>query len=261
MTAGEQTGIPDLRLERFHLGELPPGEMEELRAQLARDAALQARLDAMARSDREVADRYPVVRVADEIRRRVRVAERPVEDRRRVWPRLVPVGALAAILLAVALPFLLTSPSTPDITRIKGDDAPLVVYRRLADGSERLEPGAKVRQGDQVRLAYRAAGRAYGLIVSVDPRGTVTRHLPPEGLLAAALEPNGLVLLDSSYELDGTPGWERFYFIAGSRPFDVEPVVRSAREAASRGTPQSPPALKLGGQLDQFVFTLTKVDR
>ena len=48
----------------------------------------------------------------------------------------------------------------------------------VADGSEELQRGAVVRQGDEIRVGYRASGRAYGAILSIDGRGNLTQHLP-----------------------------------------------------------------------------------
>ena len=42
--------------------------------------------------------------------------------------------------------------------------------------------------GDLLRVGYTGAGRAYGVILSIDGRGVVTRHLPPIGDRAAPLE-------------------------------------------------------------------------
>jgi len=261
MTAGEEPAIPDVQLERFRLGELAPREMKGLRDRLAGDPGLQARLDLLVRSDGEIAAAYPAGRMVAEINERLELAEPEAPPWRLPWMRLVPAGAIVLILLAVALPTILDRRPTSDDVLVKGGKPSLVLYRRVAGGSERLEPGARVRTGDRIRIGYKATERAYGVIVSVDPRGTVTRHLPTEGQQAARLEPNGLVMLDSAYELDATPGWERFYFVTGSQAFEVEPTVRAAREAAARGTSQSPPALALPRQLDQFVFTLPKDDR
>jgi hypothetical protein len=38
-----------------------------------------------------------------------------------------------------------------------------------------------------------------------------------------------MILLDSSYELDDAPSWERFYLVRGNEPFDVAAVMRAAR--------------------------------
>jgi hypothetical protein len=143
----------------------------------------------------------------------------------------------------------------PDETRIKGVTGrpTLAVYRRTSAGSERLADGDVARPGDLLRVGYTSAGRAYGLILSIDATGAVTLHLPPSGAVAAALEPGGITLLDSAYELDAAPRIERFYFVTGSGRFDVAPVLDAARRA--HGVPD---ALPLPPGLEQVTFTVQK---
>ena len=173
--------------------------------------------------------------------------------RRRVtsyW--VVPAVAAAAIAIAV---LARTSPSgDAGGDRIKGAHPALALYRRTSGGSETLADGAVARQGDLVRVGYRSAGHAYGVIFSIDGRQTVTMHLPPEGDRAAPLAREATVLLDRAYELDDAPLWERFYFVAGDAPFDVAPIVAAARRAPSA-------ALPLPRGLDQATFSLQKEAR
>ena len=145
--------------------------------------------------------------------------------------------------------------------RVKGIGSALALYRRTAEGSETLADGAIARKGDLIRVGYRAAGRSYGAIVSIDGGGSVTMHLPPAGDRAAPLKREPTVLLEEAYELDDAPLWERFYFIAGDAPFEMAPVMHAAREAAAR-TPRLPPAgLALPRGLQQSNFTLQKESR
>ena len=109
-------------------------------------------------------------------------------------------------------------------------------------------------------MSNRAAGSTWGLILSVDGRGTVTLHLPREGTRAARLSAESQVLLDLAYELDDAPRWERFYFVTGSAPFDTAPVVDAARRAAASGDAGPPPALALSLNVTQSSVLLIKKD-
>ena len=236
--------IPDLVLERYRLNELPDSTRAVVEGAAAADASVRARLDALAQSDAEIRASYaPDVLVR---------ARRPRRATRRA---LVLAGALSAAVLALvmAIPRLTV---VPDDTRIKGAVAgrpALAVYRRTANGSERLADGDLARPGDLLRIGYASAGRAYGMILSIDGKGAVTLHLPPAGDGAATLAPGGITLLDSSYELDDAPRIERFYFIMGPRPFAVEPVLAIARHAAG-----APGALPLPAGLEQVTFAVQK---
>ena len=132
----------------------------------------------------------------------------------------------------------------------------LAVYRKTNTGSETLNDGAIAHRGDLIRLGYRAAGKPYGVILSIDGRGAVTMHLPPNGEQAASLQNEPTVLLDKAYELDDAPRWERFYFVTGETSFLVQPVMDAARRAASSSRPQ--PKLELPKGLEQSIFLLQK---
>jgi len=230
--------LPDLLLERHRLNELPGDVERNVIGEIAANPAARARVDALARSDEDI-------RLAYAPSRFVRPASR--RRSRRHWPIGGALAAAVAILLAV-MPNL--PPSGGD--RVKGDPL-LAVYRRTPAGSERLTDGTVARAGDVLRLGYGSAGRAYGIILSIDGRGTVTLHLPPLGSQAAALSPGGITLLDTAYELDAAPRIERFYFITAARPFAVAPVL-----AAAHATPAAPPVLALPAGLDQVTFAVQK---
>jgi hypothetical protein len=265
MTAHDRLEVPDLILEQYRLDELPPHDGERVARLLREDETLQHRLEALDRSDTEIARQYPPAWMAERVRERLSrgssVPERP-RDRVRRWGVRAAIG-VAAIVLVFMLPPRATAPfdSKPapvtGTDRIKGLRPALAVYRSSAGGTETLADGDVARPGDLLRLGYTSAGRAYGVIVSIDGRGAVTVHLPPHGARAASLGRDGRVLLDQAYELDDAPNWERFYFITGDSPFDVAPILETARRSAARDL-RSPPALAIPGELTQSTFSLQK---
>lgn len=114
-------------------------------------------------------------------------------------------------------------------TRLKGrkDVQPtLALFRRTGAGAEPLKPGAPVRPGDVLRIGYRAAGRPFGAIFSVDGLGNVTRHWPLTGDRAARLG-GGETLLPGAFELDDAPSYERFYLLVAEHEFDLKPLLES----------------------------------
>ena len=108
--------------------------------------------------------------------------------------------------------------------------------------------------GDLLPVGYVAAGAGYGVIVSVDGAGVVTRHLPVAATTAAPLQRGGRVSLGHAYELDDAPSHERFFLVVSSTTFEVDVVLRAAR---ALGTAKSG-ALQLPEGLEQTSFLVDK---
>ena len=139
----------------------------------------------------------------------------------------------------------LVPPSTEPNVRIKGD--PLVIHRKTKAGSELVRDQDVVHGGDTLQLGYVAAGKRYGVIASVDARGTVTLHLPEAPGPAATLQRHGERSLPHSFELDDSPGFERFVFVRSDSPFSTDEVASAL--TSGRAFPAS---------LSAFTITLSK---
>ncbi|HEY3359658.1 MAG TPA: ActD-like protein [Polyangia bacterium] len=245
-----QARTPDWLLERLAADDLPPERAAEVRARLAAEPDGAARLAALAASNRAILARLPAPAMAAAIQARAR------RRRRFALLALAPAVAAAALVVVVvtrAGPGVDPAGGGIEPTRIKG--APQLVLHREAElKAERLAPGARVRAGEVVQVAYVAAGRRYGAIVSVDGHGKVTRHLPETGEDAPPLAAGGAVALPHAFELDEAPGFERFILVTAPAPFALAPVVAAARAAGAA----QPLALPAG--LEQTSFLLRKAD-
>ena len=271
--------ISDLTLEQFHLGELGAAQERRVRRELERDEGLRGRLAEIVRSDGQIRVEYPAERMMPLIRERAlrqgsseqglaagrsakgRRADERRADKRRLWrlPTLawaIPVAAMVLVLLSLPI-FLRPS----DETRLKGAAPHLLVFRKTATGAEELAPGSLAKKGDVLQLSYVAGEAKYGVIFSVDGRGTLTWHVPPGyaggALSAPALDPKGPALLPKAYELDDAPGFERFFLVYSERPFQVGDVQRIARALAA-GASRDRTDLKLGRGLGQFSLLVKK---
>jgi hypothetical protein len=262
--ARERRAVPDWQLERLRLQELPAQDMAALAALIADDEALRQRLDGLAADDRAVLAELRPAAMAAAIRSRSVASPAPAARRLPLW---LPAFASAAVLLiavgAVVLgPVRRPSTSEPprlEPTRIKGLRPEILLFRKTASGAEPLTRASVAHAGDVVQLAYQAAGRRYGAVVSVDSRGTVTFHLPRNGPRAAELVPGANVPLPTAYELDDAPRWETFYLVAASQPFDLDLVVAAARAVASTPAGAGNPArLALPAGFEQSAFLLRK---
>ncbi len=224
------TRTPEWLVERLHAGDLPPAEAAALRARLAEEGGL-PRLDALARDDARFAEAHPARPAVAEIRRRAAVAGAGADRARpRRWFLLIaPLAAAASLVVALRLP------GGDEDGRLKGISPHLTIHRQGTGDPEALARGARVRPGDVLQLSVVSAGRPYGVVVSVDGRGVVTRHAPLDGALAAPLAADGAVPLDHSYRLDDAPAFERFFLVTGRSPFAVEPVLDALRRLAAEG--------------------------
>ncbi|MCP4896757.1 MAG: ActD-like protein [bacterium] len=256
----------DFELERYRLGELSETRMTVLKHRLIEDEELQGRLKKLESSDQELLERHPARLTVAGIRGRLEGHTHqppPMRNPLRIRLWVAPALLTAAILVVVILPrapLVQESPrvaeSEEDSIRIKGLQPELVLFRKTAAGSEHLHDGANAIDGDLIRIGYQAAGRPYGVIVSLDGRGVVTLHYPRQGKHADQLD-SGMVLLNFAYELDDAPAFERFYFVTSDRPFEVSVVLQAVQSLGSE--PNSDHSkLALHKDLNQHVFSLLK---
>jgi anti-sigma factor RsiW len=249
--------VPDWLLERLARGDLPPERAAEVRRRLeAEGAAGLERLASLERSDRDILAEHPPAVVSAEVRRRAAVAQ-VAEGQRARWPLArwqfalptLAVGAMAVLLLVprgtgtVVPEGPGTQPAVvegPEVGRIKGP-LDLSVHVKRGNDHKRLPAGAAVRPGDQLQLSYRSDGKRFGVVASVDTRGTVTLHLPEAPGAAPALALGKETRLPHAFELDDSPGAERFVFVAGDQPFTTDMVA----EALKPGGAPLPEGLKL----------------
>ncbi len=274
--------IPDLWLEQYLLGELPPDRMALVEAAEKADPDVQSRLEALRSSNAAVLSQYPSRPMAADITQRL---ARDKHEASTAWYRSASAGwrlpvaasALAALALVIWIvqgpgvgppspagdtaktvaegPLRMLEPGT----RLKGDPA-LFLYRGhlpasqdsaasrsdsdaglapqeaggvavgpASAGEELLTDGSTAVPGDLIQIKYLAAGAAYGVIFSIDGRGTVTLHYPQDERGDTALQPGPAVPLQRSYELDDAPGFERFLLVTSQAPIPVAEVLSIAR--------------------------------
>lgn len=262
--------IADLLLERYRQDDLPAAQATRLREAIAADNGLRERLAKLERSDTEILEAYPPAAFAAAVTRRA--AREGTAAGNELMPKSSPRRPTWAPALAVGLVVLVaggllwrvnppppgeSSEVSPPGDRPKGGSLGLYLYRKGGDlRVERLNPGEVARPLDLVQLAYQAGGHRYGLILSIDGRGVVTRHLPTEGDWAAPLQAGGAIALDTAYRLDDAPRLERFYIVAADQPFAVSSVLAAVGHAGL--DPSTTDRLPLGGRFGQASFLLRK---
>jgi len=235
--------IPDWLLERLAAGELPQAQAAELRDRLQAQGEAH-RLSALEASNAEILSALPPERIVPEIERRA--AKSADRTRGVAARRLRPVWALSTVAacaagLAVMLVVrdhgtgtqTLTNEAQEEIVTIKGLKPSLRIYRKTASGSELLRANASVHRGDTLQIRYVAAGKRFGVIASIDARGQITFHLPEAPGTAIALERDGERALPHAYELDDSPGFERFVFVTSDAPFATAEIAQALKNGTA----------------------------
>ncbi|MES1210684.1 MAG: ActD-like protein, partial [Pseudomonadota bacterium] len=225
-------------------------------------------LAALTASNAELLAAHPPGRMVPGIRSRAASARRPAAARPRRAPWLVvPVALAGALALAVWARPGVRGPAPGagealEPTTLKGTPAAatrLLVYRHESNGDRPLPDGARAAEGDLVQLAYRERRGGFGLLLSVDGAGAVTLHWPDRaGDSAARLETAAEARLPSAYQLDGAPGFERFFLVTAPRPFPIAPVVAAARALAAHPGDARVAPLPLPSSYEQTSIALDK---
>ena len=249
----------NLLLEKYRLGEITDNEMRELEQAYPDSEELKLELEKLEKSDAEILNKYPPLQMAAAIDEKLAVGFAAVEtvggndtnaDNIKSFPvfrimKYTAVAAAAALVLVFGLSFY-NNPATStggmiaasegiSSERIKGLQPSLKIYRRTGNSAEILANRDAVAEKDLLQIEYIAGSFKYGVIFSIDGRGTVTMHFPTYTGVAAELDNNGAILLPYAYELDDAPDFERFFFVTGGSSFDIDEVLDSAYELAARG--------------------------
>ncbi len=274
--------ISEYYLERYVLGELPPEGAREVERAAAADVRVRAALDGIASSNRDILALYPPAAFKAGLLARVKDAEGLTPDRepRRSFPALglswrralAVATASAALVLAVivAVPWIkgrvgaIASGPGVESAVVKGDagldltKTQLLVYRKHGDQAEILADGEEAEAGALLQLAYVADAEPYGVILSIDGRGGVTRHFPAEQGGSTLLSLNKKSLLPNAVELDDAPLFERFFLVTSNAAVDVSGVLAKAAALARNPVRAKHAALDLPAGLSQRSILILK---
>lgn len=259
--------LPAIVLERYVLGELPAHERAAIDDRVRTDLVLAAAIDELRASTDEVLAALPPAEVAAEVARRDRLeraAARANARGRTVWLAGSALAAAAAVLLALVFVPRDAPRSGADRVamvddgdRAKGDPRLLVHAKRDGRVVE-LAAGASARAGDLLQLSYLAAGRAHGVVLSIDGAGAVTLHYPEERGGTTALRGGGAQRLPHAYQLDDAPGFERFFFLTAAHAIDVDDLLERAAALAQRPAEARVQSLSAPDGVSQVWFLVRK---
>jgi hypothetical protein len=232
--------ISNLTLERYILRELPEKQINEIDL-LCRDIPeLKEKIDTIKNSNKEILNSYSEEKIVAEIKTKYSYSK----EKKKITGRpsgqilkqfIFPVSiATAAVILFFTLPAIKTSfnditgTNSSDIVRLKGNESAIYLYRKIKNEVDNLANGSSAKSGDLLQIAYISKSDQYGIIFSIDGRGTVTLHYPASNISSTKLITGKKVLLNNSYELDDAPDFERFFLITSGSKLDVNTVLNAA---------------------------------
>ncbi len=265
--------VSDYWLERYLCAELPPVKMAEIKQCLAEDPALQQRLAELKHSNEAILQHYSVTGQTYQIQQRAAKQSgdspaEPAQVRTPAFPRWAfPVGSLALtaalalwIMPSWLLPQLRPNPDI-EITRLKGMETGLTLYRKTPNQAELLKPYAFAQRGDLLQIGYVSLTEPYGVIVSIDGRGTVTQHFPEPNQAEPKIQTKRKAILPKAYELDDAPQFERFFLITATTPIAPADVIQAARMLAKTPHLAQTQPLPLGRHFHQYSMVIQKSEK
>lgn len=272
--ANATPSVPDVILELYLLGELPPEEMTRIAGLEEQDPTLTARLEMLRKSNEEILITHPAAAFTAAVERKVSPTSRRSEVQtpdgflnwsRRKWYIMAPAVAAAALLLMmIRIAPLSDGPGgpamviAPDITRPKSTGAEIHVYRQSGTDIEELDNLSLVANHDRLQISYSALGWPYGVIFSIDGRGAVTLHYPANESSSTMLDKHGEAEIPYGYEIDNAPDFERFFLVSSKQPIDVASLLIRARDFARDPRQALRHTIILGNECELDTLTVRK---
>ena len=148
-----------------------------------------------------------------------------------VMTRLVPAGAVGAILLILAF-VLIMCPDEPTQASIRTKGDVSIRLHVLCGGqAEPGESGGTYKEGDRIQFDYTSGANRYLFLVSLDEAGRVSNFNYQGSPTSVAIVPGGGLLLEGSIILDDSPHPERVFAVFSNEPLDWKTLERAARRA------------------------------
>lgn len=259
-----EKSIPDWLLEKYILNELNKDLQLEIKQKISFSKSLEQRYNTLLGSNKEILSAYPPSIIAGRIKQKYNLNREAADKRNKIL--VFRSFAFAAAVFSVLFVLFLVVPAKKttvafiqnESTRIKSAEPHLNIYRQTEKGYEVLKSGAKTYRGDKFQIKYSAAEVNYGIIFSIDGRGSVTLHYPYKMEQEPALDKKGETALFEAFELDDAPSFERFFFITSKDNFKVKDIMDKGYFLAEDPDKAKKEDLDLPGNFNQHSFILLK---
>jgi hypothetical protein len=278
--------LPDIVLERYLLNELPEEKLREIETYIRENPDEAARLDELRESNRNILEEYTPEAQSGII---LKAYEKEKRDKSLLIKLLflkkektgrksttglpgflkiaVPAGALAIFVIS----FFFTGTedtiwnrdivnNNGEITRIKGKENSLSIYRKTGAEIKTLKEGDSVKNRDLLQIAYRVTTGRYAVILSIDGRSSVTLHFPEKPRSSARVNRGKTVYLKNSYELDNAPDFERFFLLVSDEKINIDRIIQQAEKLAGNRKRVKTGKLDPGDRIREISFMLNKED-
>jgi hypothetical protein len=145
---------------------------------------------------------------------------------------------LAGVIAVIAIvPLALQGLEEHPRIRTKGASEPaLEMWINTPEGAKPAADGAVLGEGAQIQFRYRASGRQYLWVVSVDGKGVTTPLYPDQKGPSLTVVPDGTHVLEGSVILDDAKGPERIFGFFSEEPLTFEEIEARLKAALPEGT-------------------------
>ncbi len=254
--------ISSLLLERYVLEEVTQAEKTLIEQAISTDPSLLGQIEEIKRSNTEILDALPPALMAHQISEKARTLK--VQDEwdssqahKQKKPLFKWLGITAPILAASMFFFLLF----PESTREKGIEPHLVIYQKKDNAAVQVSPGQILMENDVLQIAYVAGGAPYGVIFSIDGKGVITFHHPPNKGQSTRIESQQEHLLAQAYKLDNAPYYEKFFLVTSRYPIPLKRVQAAAQALAVQARGLTNLSLTLPPYLEQSSLLVLKQEK
>lgn len=247
--------VPMLFLEKMALQESSEAEKVFLENNLTSDQRVSS-IAGINESNEEILQKFPATQFSRTIQQRL-VAPQTVSrlPRKKLFSSTILL-AMAACLTLFLFKHGANFVDSQDVL-LKGQQAHLVIYRKLGNGYEQVRPNTFAQANDILQVRYIAAGNRFGAVFSIDGRGKITWHYPDSGNQSSELKNSGEIALPFAYQLDDAPQFERFFFVAASEPFSTNELTRELQTLVAQGRIKEA-SLELPKGMAQFSILIRK---
>lgn len=235
----------DLQLEKYVLNELDSELMININELLKTDNVLAQKIERIKNENEAF--------TSDIYRNELKYIKSLVESRTSKYSRVenlkkyfqfshmlkfsTVIGCFMFVVLS--LPFInLADKKTIESTeRIKGHRPHLEIYKKHDNRVTRLYNNSVVKRGDLLQVSYIGAAQKYGVILSIDGNKTVSIHYPSSDNYMGKLIKNNSVILSNSFELDGSPKFERFFFFTSNKKIKIKRILDLINKSEKKEVP------------------------